>query len=287
MNGVVREKHGHSAIKQAQARLRLVLLVLITPLSIILCGQAAWMMRAPSADVEVRSGLSADYSPWTTAFFPGLDPSILLAALKDRNEGSLDTRRALSCFLLTSGCEIVTQSGSEAEDVTTMPESELRIANDVEPDLTHPDGRALRLQPGRAVALDIRSGPILVSGGDEPQADLLIYFLDDSTWDETEYLEVDIALRPEDAWIPVFNGGDQTHGDSQLGMPYGDGNPGLGDPVSPGLSDDALVNTNGFAIDVDRGGLPTGLYGWLRIGIDPAAPGPIGVDAIVVVDSVQ
>jgi hypothetical protein len=55
------------------------------------------MTRSPTDQVDVHSSLTADYSPWTTAFFPSLDPNILMAALRDRNEDGLsDTRQAMN-----------------------------------------------------------------------------------------------------------------------------------------------------------------------------------------------
>jgi hypothetical protein len=281
VNGVVSEKHGDSAKKKQRTRLRWALFVLLTPLSIFLCGQAAWMMRGPEDQVEVHSSLTADYSPWTTAFFPSLDPSILMAALRDRNEGGFsDARRAMNCFLLTSGCEIVRQMEI---GVTATP---VRIANNVEPDLTQPDGQGLMLQPGREIILDLGSTPILVTGSVEPAADLLIYIIQDlDQEDEIASLDVSVARNPDDPWIPVFVGGDQTHGDMELELPYSMDNQVFGQTQPPSTSSDDALNQEwiSLALDVDTSVMEPGLYGWLRIGIKSEASEPVALDAVVVV----
>jgi hypothetical protein len=262
-----------------------VLIVLLTPLSIYLCGQAAWMMRTPTDEVEIRSSLTADYSPWTTAFFPSLDPSILMAALLDRDEGGLfDTRRAMNCFLLTSGCERVSEGGLQDMGATATP---LRIANNVEPDLTQPDGQGLLIKPGREVILDLRSAPILVIGSEEPAADLLIYIIEGN--DGTAHIEISIAETPEGTWIPVFFRGDQPHGDMELELPYSSDNEVFGENQPPSTSsDDAFVQGwIGFGLDVDASVTEPGLYGWLRIGIEPDAAEPVALDAVIVVNEAE
>lgn len=239
-------------------------------------------MRAPTDEVEIRSSLTADYSPWTTAFFPSLDPSILMAALLDRNAGGLsDTRRAMNCFLLTSGCERVSQGDLQGMGATATP---LRIANNVEPDLTQPDGQGLLIQPGREVTLDLGSAPILVTGSEEPAVDLIIYVIQAD--DENAYFEISIAQALDDTWIPVFFREDHPQGDMELELPYISDNEVFGENQTPSTSsDDAFVQDwIGFGLDVDASITEPGLYGWLRIGIKPEAGEPVALDAVIVVN---
>lgn len=249
------------------------------------------MMRAPDDQVEVRSALTADYSPWTTAFFPGLDPSILLAALRDRNEaGLLDTRRMMNCFLLTSNCETADPDENHREEADVPAATPVRIDNNVEPDLTQPDGQGLLIEPGREIILDLRSAPILVTGSDELEADLLIYIIQDSDHgDNRDSLEVSLALRLEDVWIPVFSGGDQTHGDMEQELPYSDDSEVLGENENPITSSDDVFaqEWTGYAVDVDAWISEPGLYGWMRIGINPEASEAVTLDAVVVVDAIK
>jgi hypothetical protein len=288
VNGVVSEKHGDAVHKKRQERLRWVLILLLSPLSIYLCGQLAWLGRAPPDEVEIHSSLTADYSPWTAAFFPSLDPNILMAALQDRREGGLsDAGRAMNCFLLSSGCEMVSQADTQVMQATPMP---LRIANNVEPDLTQPDGEGLLLSPGKEIVLDLRDTPILVSGTDEPQAEVFIYILQDPDQkDGDDLLEISIAMQQTDAWIPVFTRGDQPHGDIMLKLPYSTNNEIRGENQTPFISsEDAFLQDGfGFGLDVDASVAEPGLYNWLRIGIINEADHAVALDAIVVVDDVE
>jgi hypothetical protein len=211
-----------------------------------------------------------------------------MAALRDRNEDGLsDTRQAMNCFLLNTGCESVSQSDQQGRVATVTP---LRIANDVEPDLTQPDGQGFMLQPGREIILDLQNTPILVTGAVEPEADLLIYVIqDEDSMEMVAYLDVSLAQGQADPWIPVFIGGDQLHGDMELELPYSSDTEVIGDTQLPSTSsDDAFVQDwVGFALDVDTSVEEPGLYSWLRIGIKPEADGPVALDAVIVVTEAE
>ncbi len=278
------EKQRASIDAKAKNRLRWVLFGLVTPLFIYLCGQVAWTVRAPLNGAEIRPSLTADYSPWAAAFFPGLDPQILKAAIEDREERGLwYSRRSMSCFLLSSACELSEPTQQEQLLEEKETETPLRIANDVEPDLNQPDGQVLMIQPGKQVVLDLREAPILVTGSIEPETDVVIYTLRPETeaGGHASYT-LSLALRPEDAWVTVFNGEDQVHGDSGTELPYSIGSE--AGEVEAGQAAFASADLTATAVDVDASIRAPGLYGWLRIAINPEAEAPLALDAVVVTD---
>jgi hypothetical protein len=245
-----------------------------------MCGHAAWILTAPMESVEVESSLTADYSPWNTAFFPGLDPDILIEALRDRQGGTwLSPRQVMDCFLLNPACEV-----TEVEQKTT-PATQVRIANDKEPDFDRPDGFSFELAPGTSVLLDLRDFPILIDDSYDTAADVLILFIgDDGPSKFIDALRVEFALRPEGEWFPIALGGDQIHTDSGLEITYSDeALAAQGNGVS---SEDVLAqDTWGVALNLNELLTQTGLYGWMRLGLSEAAQESLQIDAIIVLDA--
>lgn len=284
----MRERHELSAAERRTRKLRWVFFGLLTPFSIFLCGQIALKMDMPDEPMEVRSDLSADYSPWNEAFFPGLDPRILIEALRDGEEGGwLNTRRAVNCFLMTDRCETATPGAPEQAlaSVGATP-TMLRIANEVEPDFDQPDGEGLKIEPGQEILIDLRSSPILVSGAEENKADFLLFTTTDSAGHNTiSWIVISLSLKPDGLWTPVYVGGDQTHGDTVIEIPYSlQSEGGGGSQESAASSEDGLTQpANGLAIDVDAALSQPGLYGWMKLSTVSSASEAVVVDAIIVI----
>ena len=284
----MRDRHELSAAERRQRKLRWVLLGLLPPFSVFLCGQIALNMKVPAEPAEVRSDLSADYSPWNAAFFPGLDPRILIEALRDGEEGGwLNTRRAVNCFLMTDRCETATPEVLElAQESGVATPTALRIANEVEPDFDQPDGAGLTIGPGQEILIDLRSSPILVSGAEEREADFLL-FITTETSAETVTAEfvISLSLKPDGLWTPVYVGGDQTHGDTTEELPYSIESERVGGSQDSAASSEDVSTqfTNGLAIDVDAALSQPGLYGWMKLSTISSASGPVVVDAIIVI----
>ncbi|TFH37629.1 MAG: hypothetical protein E4G99_02065 [Anaerolineales bacterium] len=233
----------------------------------------------------MRSDLSADYSPWSSSFFPGLDPRILVDALRDSDRsGWSDTRQAMNCFLTTSGCEAAMpgalEGDPEAVETTTTV---LRIANEAGSDLDQPDGVGLQIDPGQEILLDLRSTPIWVTGLEEREADIMLITLDDSSATANAAgLEISLALKPDGPWRQVYTGGDQIHGDSAAEITYSIGSEGAGGGhETPASSADASARQwLGIAIDVDAFLSEPGMYGWMHLRVISNASEPVVVDAI-------
>ena len=284
----MRDRHELSAAERKQRKLRWVLFGLLTPFSVFLCGQLAMTLQVPAEPAEVRSDLSADYSPWNAAFFPGLDPRILVEALRDgEGEGWLDTRRAMNCFLMTRSCETATPGALEVvEHNLEVTPTALRIANEVEPDFDQPDGTGLQIEPGQEILIDLRSTPILVSGSEEKDLDLLIFTVQAPNFGiAAETIVISLALKPNGLWTPVYVGGDQTHGDTDAEIPYSEQSEGAGaSQESAASSGDAYPQqSSGFSIDVDASLKQPGLYGWMKLATISNASEPVVVDAILVI----
>lgn len=277
------EGAGH---KKWQGRLRWILILLLTPASLLFCGQLAWTLYHPADLEEIRSDLTADYSPWQSTFFPGLDPNILSAALRDQDgAGWVEPRRALDCFLLTARCQtaIPEVKGIQGEGEFSAP-TPMRIANGVEPDFDQPDGMGLEILPGMEILLDIRNTPILFPGGNDAGADVL-FFTIDSVQQEPAFT-VSLALKPDGPWTDIYIGGDQTHGDNQNEIPYSNGNGEAGDLYDPSRSSEVASGgqTVGLAVDVDDSLQTPGLYGWMRLRVEAEENESVFVDAIVVIE---
>jgi hypothetical protein len=244
-----------------------------------MCGQTAWILTAPAKPDEVRSSLTADYSPWTNAFFPGLNPDILIEALRDREGGGwMSPRQVMDCFLLKADCEV-------RQGAALVPEgTSLRIANDREPDFDQPDGYSFALAPGMSVILDLRESPILVDGSTNPGADVLIVFIGSEQQRVfLNDLSIAFALKPEGEWFPLMQGGDQMHNDSEVEIPYS--NEIAAAQGNEASSEDALVQQSwGIALDLDASITQAGLYGWMQIGLSERAEEPLNIDAIIVLE---
>jgi hypothetical protein len=284
-----RSSEGQALGETSKSWFRWVVLGLSIPLSIYLCGQIAWLIQAPVEPVEVRSDLTADYSPWTSAFFPGLNPNILLEALQDRNEGRWsDAKRAMNCFLLSSRCDTAVPGESEAinsvEEITPTP---LRIANYTKLDSIEPDGKALLIHPGEVVVLDLQETPILVTGFDDPEADILL-FLDQRVGrtGRLDALQISLGRNPEGDWKVIYARGDQTHDDIALEMLYSIETEAAGDGQNPATSstDESSQQWLGYALDVDAAIKESGLYGWMQIVVMPDIREPVGIDAVKVIE---
>jgi hypothetical protein len=267
---------------------RWVVLGLSIPLSIILCGQIAWLVQAPAEPIEVRSDLTADYSPWTSAFFPGLDPNILLEALRDRNAGRWsNAEQAMNCFLLSSRCETaVPDESNTASGVDNVTPTPLRIAKDIETDFGQPNGMALLIQPGQVVVLDLRSTPILVTGSGDTAADILLFLAQGSDRaGRLDSLQISLGRKPEDDWTVIYARGDQTHGDTRVEIPYSneDGIAGNGQNPATSSEDESSQHWVGYALDVDAAIKEPGLYEWMQIVVMPDVRESVGIDAIKVI----
>ena len=146
------------------------------------------------------------------------------------------------------------------------------------------------IEKSNDVILDLQATPIIVSGSEEPEADLLIFIIDDlAQKNQSADIDISMSLRPEESWIPVYIGGDQPHGDMELELPYSWDNEVFGENQPPSTSsDDALAyEWIGLSLDVDASIKEPGVYSWLRIGIRPSATAPVALDAVVVVDAVE